>query len=166
MKKYINKKYKNSNCRFLLFGLFVIFCTAAHCQEENHTIQFSMAYYASEEEIDSLKWNIITYGDESSWFKCELAMFYTYNGSASVMYKEFFPCTLIMAYVYDFIPAYHFIFTILKEYHKERGDEWTKEELQLCIRSLNILISKGITMNEQELEELENLKLMLGQLEE
>lgn len=158
MKTSTNKKLKNSNCRLLLWGIFIILNITAHCQTTGQTIQFSMEYQYSEKEIDSLKWDIVTNGNESSWFECELALFYKYKGSASAMYKEFFPCTLIMAYVYDCIPAYYFIYTILKDYSKERGYELKKEELQLCIRSLNIISSK---IDRTFDDELDNLKMMM-----
>lgn len=93
-------------------------------------------------------------GDESSFFECQLALWSKSNGNASVMYTEFFPYTLIMAFVYEFPSACYYLYTILSDYHKERKEDLTEEELLLCIRSLSIGAQKGVSECEIMLEQL------------
>ena len=158
MKKYINKKFKISWIRLhILFFLFIS-CTIANGQEisvmTTSCASFSMTPQYSDKEIDSLKWNIVTMGDESSFFECQLALWSKSNGNASVMYTEFFPYTLIMAFVYEFPSACYYLYTILSDYHKERKEDLTEEELLLCIRSLSIGAQKGVSECEIMLEQL------------
>lgn len=143
MKKYIKKLFKGNDYSRILFVLFFLSpCLIAHCQDNrgNESLKtiFSMTPQYSEKELDSLKWNIVTLGDESSFFECELALWSKSKANASILYKEFFQYTLIMAFVYEHPAACQYVYTLLYNYRKERGEDLTEEELRLCIKSLAI----------------------------
>ncbi len=161
MKKYINKKYKNSCIKKHIIFLMFFTCSAAYCQEicdrTKTSITFSMTPQCSEDKIDSLKRNIVTMGDESSFYECQLALWSKSNGNATVMYDEFFPYALIMAFVYNLPSACYYVYTILSEYHKEREDDLSEEELLLCIRSLSIGAQKGLVECEIIIEQLSDI---------
>ncbi len=131
---------------FFVF-VFISSCFIAHCQDIRDTIhgiipmQTTLQY--SETEIDSLKWDIVTHGVDSSYYHCQTAIFLKSNGNPTVMYKEFFQYTLIMAFVYEQPFACHYLYTILRNYREKRREDLTDKELQLCIRSLTIGSAKG-----------------------
>ena len=132
-----------------IFSVFVFIssCFIAHCQNNCDTIYgiipVPTTLQYSETEIDSLKWDIVTHGVDSSYYHCQMAIFLKSGGSPTIMYKEFFQYTLIMAFVYEQPFACLYLYTILKNYREERGEELTDWELKLCIRSLTICSAKG-----------------------
>lgn len=157
MKSFINKKFKESSM-LKIFFIFVFFsnCFIAYCQDNRDTVLkttiTSMTPQYSEKEIDSLKWDIVSRGDRSSYLECRLAIWSRSNGNASVMYRDFFQYALIMAFVYEF--AHYDVYTILSEYRKERGEKMSKDEVQLCIRCLSTGSLKGCTYCEQTKNQL------------
>lgn len=148
MKKYISKRWHRNNLFLTIIAFwFVSIGSYAYCQESSTmTItgeSFSMTPQYTEKEMDSLKWQIVTHGDESCFFECQQAIWSMSNGSATVLYTEFLPYTLIMAFVYEFPAACYYVYTILSNYHKERGENLSDDEIQLCIKGLTIGSMKG-----------------------
>lgn len=148
----------NNFSKIFLVLVFVLRGNAVPCQERTDSLSSavtisSMAPSFSEKEIDSLKRDIVTRGDESSFYDCQLAIWSRSKGDESILYEEFFQYALIMAFVYRFPPACHYVYTILNNYRKARGEDLTDDELRLCIRSLSIGMETGSeeckTLNEQ-----------------
>ncbi len=144
---------------FFIF-VFISSCFIGYCQNNCDTIYgiipVPTTLQYSETEIDSLKWDIVTHGVDSSFYHCQMAIFLKSGGSPTIMYKEFFQYTLIMAFVYEQPFACHYLYTILKNYREEIGEDLTDGELKLCIRSLTICSAKGS-------KECEELKEKLSQ---
>ena len=144
---------------FFIF-VFISSCFIGYCQNNCDTIYgiipVPTTLQYSETEIDSLKWDIVTHGVDSSFYHCQMAIFLKSGGNPTVMYKEFFQYTLIMAFVYEQPFACLYLYTILKNYREEKGEDLTDKELQLCIRSLTIGSAKGS-------KECEELKEKLSQ---